>query len=184
MLILRLNKAGMPKDWLNVHQAARYYAQNKVLFELGEEHYCLKGGWNRYGLQSQLNIASIIACKGKISGDSGTIALCNRYLFRRDNHRCLYCGKRFPTHQLTRDHIIPRSRGGKNDWTNVATACARCNHHKGAQTPEEAAMPLLAVPFKPNMYERFYLMNRRILADQMDFLSHHFSTQRHWPHWQ
>ena len=85
-----------------------------------------------------------------------------------------------PMGQLTRDHIIPRSRGGNNEWTNVATACSRCNHQKGARTPEEANMPLLAVPFRPNLYERFYLMNRRILADQMDFLSHHFSDQRNW----
>ncbi len=182
MLILRLNKAGMPRDWLSVNQAARYYSQNKVLFELGAQRYCLKGGWNRHGLQSQLNVASIIACDGRIAGDSGTIALCNRYLFRRDNHICLYCGNAFHASALTRDHIIPTSRGGKDEWTNVATACARCNHHKAAKTPEEAGMPLLAVPFEPNMYERFYLMNRRIMADQMDFLSHHFTTRRNWIH--
>lgn len=73
----------------------------------------------------------------------------------------------------------PRSRR-KDVWTNVATACQRCNHAKGAKTPEEANMPLLAVPFRPNVYERFYLMNRRILADQMAFLEGHFSHQRNW----
>jgi len=92
----------------------------------------------------------------------------------------MYCGQTFTPKQLTRDHIIPRSRGGKDVWTNVATACQRCNHAKGAKTPEEANMPLLAVPFRPNVYERFYLMNRRILADQMAFLEGHFSHQRNW----
>ena len=179
MLILRLNKAGAPQDWLNIYQAARYYAQGKVLFELGSQQYTLLGGRNRYGVQSRLQLSSIIACDGKLV-THGKIALTNRYLFRRDNQLCLYCGNRFRSGQLTRDHIIPRSRGGKNEWTNVATACSRCNHQKGARTPEEANMPLLAVPFRPNLYERFYLMNRRILADQMDFLSHHFSDQRNW----
>ncbi|HCV16745.1 HNH endonuclease [Alteromonas oceani] len=179
MLILRLNKAGAPQDWLDIYQAARYYAQNKVLFELGNQHRTLLGGWNREGQQSQLRISSIIACDGKVV-QNGKIALTNRYLFRRDNYLCLYCGNQFRSGQLTRDHIIPRSRGGKNNWQNVATACARCNHQKGARTPEEANMPLLAVPFAPNLYERFYLMNRRILADQMDFLSHHFSQRRAW----
>lgn len=182
MLVLRLNKAGMPQEWIHPEDAAKLYCQNKVLFELGEADCVLHGGWNRLGEQSKLTLSSIIACDGKVTDTSGKIALNNRFLFRRDNHICLYCGNHFAPSQLTRDHIIPRSRGGKDSWTNVATACARCNHAKGARTPEEAAMPLLAVPFKPNIYERFYLMNRRILADQMAFLSNHFSQRRQWPH--
>ncbi|MEG3768359.1 HNH endonuclease [Alteromonas sp. 14N.309.X.WAT.G.H12] len=180
MLVLRLNKAGMPQEWILPEEAAKLYCQEKVLFELGEKSFTLRGGWNHRGIQSRLTLSSIIACEGKIADLSGKVALNNRYLFRRDNHLCLYCGQTFSPSLLTRDHIIPRSRGGQDRWTNVATACARCNHAKGACTPEEANMPLLAVPFRPNIYERFYLMNRRILADQMAFLSSHFSQQRHW----
>ena len=180
MLILRLNKAGMPQDWIHPEQAARLYCQDKVLFELGHDSRLLRGGHNRLGIQSTLRLASIIACDGKVTDLSGKVALTNRYLFRRDNDICLYCGQRFSPRVLTRDHIIPRSRGGKNIWTNVATACRRCNHAKAARSPEEAGMPLLAVPFRPNVYERFYLMNRRILADQMSFLASHFSHQRDW----
>ena len=180
MQILRLNKAGMPEAWISREEAAKYYCQERVLFELGDVCETLHGGWNSLGEQSTLDLASIIACEGKISGETGRISLCNRFLFRRDNNICLYCGGHFPTSQLTRDHVIPRSRGGKNTWTNVVTACSRCNHHKGARTPEEASMPLLAVPFKPNLYEHFYLANHRILADQMDFLSNHFSQRRQW----
>ena len=182
MLILRLNKAGIPQEWVNAETAAKLYCQDKVLFELGDDAILLRGGHNRLGEQSQLLLSSIIACEGKITDLSGKIALNNRYLFRRDNFLCLYCGEQFSPRQLTRDHIVPRSRGGKDSWTNVATACARCNRVKGARTPEEASMPLLAVPFRPNLYERFYLMNRRILADQMAFLQNHFSSQRHWRH--
>jgi 5-methylcytosine-specific restriction endonuclease McrA len=180
MLVLRLNKAGLPQDWITTEQAARYYAQDKVLFELGENHYVMKGGWNCHGVQSTLSISSIIASDGKIVDGYGGLSLTNRYLFRRDNQICLYCGNKFSISELTRDHILPRSRGGKDTWTNVATACRRCNHKKGAKTPEEAEMPLLAVPFKPNIYERFYLMNRRILSDQMAFLSGHFTVNREW----
>lgn len=181
MLILRLSKSGMPQQWLDIEHAARLYAQNKVLFELGQQYRHLLGGMNRIGRQSKLTLSSIIACDGQVRFSHTTsIALTNRYLFRRDNHICLYCGMTFPAGRLTRDHIIPRSRGGKDIWSNVATACNRCNHAKGARTPEEANMPLLAVPFKPNLHEQFYLMNRRILSDQMDFLKHHFTQQRHW----
>jgi len=180
MLILRLNKAGMPQEWMNPEQAARLYCQDKVLFELGEGHRVLHGGWNRLGEQSRLKLSTIIACEGKVTDISGKVALTNRYLFRRDDCLCLYCGNRFAPAVLTRDHIVPRSRGGRDSWTNVASACQRCNHAKGARTPEEANMPLLVVPFRPNVYERFYLMNRRILADQMNFLSSHFTHHRRW----
>ncbi|QPG04372.1 HNH endonuclease [Salinimonas marina] len=180
MLILRLDKAGQPQDWVNPEQAARLYCQQKVLFELGQHHRVLHGGWNRLGQQSLLRLSTIIACDGKVTDMSGKVALTNRYLFRRDNCLCLYCGQKFSPSVLTKDHIVPRSRGGQDRWTNVATACQRCNHFKGARTPEEANMPLLAVPFRPNVYERFYLMNRRILADQMRFLSSHFSQRRDW----
>nr|WP_136252696.1 HNH endonuclease [Ningiella ruwaisensis] len=180
MLILRLNKSGMPQTWISKEEAAKCYVQEKVLFELGEDKLILRGGWNRLGEQSKLELSTIIACEGKITQDMGKISLSNRYLFRRDNNTCLYCGDVFSTHQLTRDHIIPRSRGGKNGWMNSATACKRCNHAKGARTPEEANMKLLAVPFVPNIYERFFLMNRKILSDQMAFLSSHFSTKRQW----
>jgi hypothetical protein len=180
MLILRLNKSGMPQTWISKENAAKCYVQEKVLFELGCDKVVLKGGWNRLGEQSKLAVSTIIGCEGKITHDLGKITLCNRYLFRRDDNTCLYCGDTFSIQKLTRDHIIPRSRGGKNSWTNAATACRRCNHAKGARTPEEANMKLLAVPFIPNIYERFFLMNRKILSDQMAFLSSHFSKKRQW----
>ncbi|MFT4994255.1 MAG: 5-methylcytosine-specific restriction endonuclease McrA [Paraglaciecola sp.] len=180
MFILRLNKSGMPQAWLTPEEAAKYYCQNRVLFELGVAKKVLHGGWNKHGQQSVLALSSIIACEGKVVNGKGSISLCNRYLFRRDNHLCLYCGQKFQTSHLTRDHIIPRSKGGKDVWTNSATACSRCNCHKADRTPEEAGMSLIAVPFAPNIYERFYLMNRRILADQMAFLGNHFSANRIW----
>ncbi|MDO6692162.1 HNH endonuclease [Aliiglaciecola sp. 3_MG-2023] len=180
MMVLRLNKSGMPQAWITPEEAAKYYAQERVLFELGENKKVMLGGWNNQGVQSRLQLSSIIGCEGKVTNLDGKISLCNRYLFRRDNFLCMYCGQKFKSSQLTRDHIIPRSRGGKDIWTNAATACIRCNCHKAARTPDEAQMSLIAVPFAPNLYERFYLMNRRILADQMAFLGNHFSRNRSW----
>ncbi|MDH3439392.1 MAG: HNH endonuclease, partial [Gammaproteobacteria bacterium] len=54
-----------------------------------------------------------------------------------------------------------------------ATACRRCNNHKGGRTPEQAAMKLIAVPFTPNYAEYIYLKGRRVLADQMQYLLAH-----------
>jgi hypothetical protein len=86
----------------------------------------------------------------------------------------MYCAERFSTSELTRDHVQPLSRGGTDGWTNVVTACRRCNNHKGGKTPEEASMQLVAVPFTPTYAEYIYLKGRRVLADQMEYLLTHF----------
>lgn len=72
-----------------------------------------------------------------------------RNIFARDNHQCQYCGKRFAKQDLTVDHVIPRSRGGGDSWDNLVLACVRCNLKKGSRTPEEANMPLIRHPSRP-----------------------------------
>jgi len=64
----------------------------------------------------------------------------------RDGRACGYCGG----HASTIDHVLPRSRGGANEWTNTVAACGRCNNRKGDRTPSEARMPLRTRPFAPN----------------------------------
>jgi len=73
--------------------------------------------------------------------------LCRREIFRRDNYTCQYCGKHAVF--LTVDHVIPRHLAGKHTWTNVVTACAACNHHKGGRRIEETGMKLLRTPKEP-----------------------------------
>lgn len=72
-----------------------------------------------------------------------------RNLFARDHNLCQYCGKRFPTSELSLDHVVPRSRGGKSTWENIVCACTRCNVRKGGRTPDEAHMKLVRAPAKP-----------------------------------
>ncbi|HEX7955441.1 MAG TPA: HNH endonuclease [Pyrinomonadaceae bacterium] len=64
-------------------------------------------------------------------------------IFVRDRFRCQYCGQKRAAHELTLDHITPRSRDGRSTPENLATACVACNTRKGSRTPEEARMPLL-----------------------------------------
>ena len=64
----------------------------------------------------------------------------------RDGNRCMYCGKRGTGADLQLEHIMPRSRGGKNTWENLVAACDKCNSRKGSKTPEEAGMPLIHRP--------------------------------------
>lgn len=67
-------------------------------------------------------------------------------IYSRDNHQCQYCGS---YKNLTIDHVMPRSRGGDNSWTNLVTACVSCNTHKGDKTPEEWGKPLYIKPKAP-----------------------------------
>ena len=73
-----------------------------------------------------------------------------RNIYEHYNHRCAYCGERFDITDLNLDHVIPRSRGGKSDWTNVVTSCVPCNLKKGNRTPNEAHLKLFITPSKPS----------------------------------
>ena len=72
-----------------------------------------------------------------------------RNIFARDRNRCQYCGERFPSSELSIDHVVPRSMGGKTTWTNVVCACVECNKNKGGRTPSEARMRLICKPYAP-----------------------------------
>jgi 5-methylcytosine-specific restriction endonuclease McrA len=78
-----------------------------------------------------------------------TVKLNRRNLFARDQNRCQYCGKKFPTSELSLDHVIPRSYGGPSTWENIVCACVSCNTKKGGRLPEEANMKLIARPRRP-----------------------------------
>lgn len=178
--VLRTDLAGMPLEWVDYRNAARLYLLDQVAYACGDTLFYLRGGVNAATrLRSHLRIHSIIATLGlhhalsKLQGDY-VPPLSNRTLFERDNHICLYCGCRFPSRQLSRDHVRPSSQGGRDHWNNVVAACVRCNNFKAGRTPEAAGMELLAVPFTPTHAEYVYLMGRNVLADQMEFLRAHF----------
>lgn len=89
---------------------------------------------------------SVIRLRNYIRVPYAKIVLSRRNVMRRDDFMCQYCGKKS---DLTIDHIIPKSRGGKDTWENLATACEKCNVHKGNRTPKEANMLLKRKPFRP-----------------------------------
>jgi 5-methylcytosine-specific restriction endonuclease McrA len=77
------------------------------------------------------------------------VKLNRRNIYARDQNRCQYCGKRFSTHELSLDHIVPRSRGGETSWENLVCCCLKCNIRKGGRTPVEAHMKLITKPVQP-----------------------------------
>lgn len=179
--ILRLDVSGTPTSWLSREEAAVLYVKSLVQWEIGDRNLIILGGINRFtGRQSSLEISPVIATRGANQGRRTVSGFNNRMLFRRDNYRCMYCGTQHCQAELTRDHVVPRAQNGKDIWENVVAACVRCNHFKADRTPEKAGMKLLAVPFRPNIFESMYLAQHRVLADQMEYLEKQFSGKRNW----
>jgi hypothetical protein len=172
--ILALDVAGAPHRWINVRQAAHYYATDMIAWATGTNEFLLRGGMQRAtGIQSLIRASSIVAIKGKdfiVRNFDQVPTLTKEMLLARDRYVCAYCSQRFRFDQLDMEHIVPRSKGGEDSWTNLVTACKTCNNRKADRTPEAAGMKLHYVPYVPNRYEAFILSNRKILADQMEFL--------------
>ena len=98
----------------------------------------------------------------------------NTFLFARDGYCCQYCGRHRRELRgrefLTRDHVVPLSRGGGNDWGNVVAACSSCNNRKGNRLPKEVGLKLHSVPSEPNHVELVWAV-RRITAVQAKYIS-------------
>ena len=172
--ILKLNVAGRPVSWITREAGALLYCRDQVAWEAGINFVRLRGGVSRAtGRRSVLFVSTIIAARGGANEYdllNDVPPLTNKNLFRRDASMCLYCGDYLYDCELTRDHVVPVSRGGTDTWENVVTACRVCNHRKADLLLEEVGMRLLAVPYAPNRAEGLILGNRHILGDQMEFL--------------
>lgn len=172
--VLALDFAGAPHRWINVRDAARYYATDMVAWAIGTNEFLLRGGTQRStGMRSLIRASSIIAIKGKdfiVRHFDRVPTLTKQMLLARDRYICAYCAQRFEPDDLDMEHIIPSSKGGADSWMNLVAACKACNRHKGNRTPEAAGLKLHYVPYTPNRHEAFILRNRRILQDQMEFL--------------
>jgi 5-methylcytosine-specific restriction endonuclease McrA len=173
MDILQLDVSGRPQAWISTREAAVLYASDGVAWTLGDAFHVLRGGIQRAsGRQSRIEVHPIIAVRGSVPSRAWrhSPALSNPKLFARDRYTCAYCGGHFHFDELTREHIVPVSRGGRDSWMNCITACRACNGRKGNRLPEEARMSLLYTPYVPSLHEDMILRGRRIVADQMDFL--------------
>jgi hypothetical protein len=173
MDVLQLDISGRPQAWMTVKEAATLYACDAIAWTLGDTCFTLRGGVQRAtGLDSRIDVHPIIAVRGSVPSRAWrqAPAITNPKLFTRDRQLCAYCGHRFGLDDLTREHIVPVSRGGQDSWMNCITACRGCNGRKGSRMPEEAHMTLMYLPYVPSLHEDMILRGRRILADQMEFL--------------
>jgi 5-methylcytosine-specific restriction endonuclease McrA len=179
--VLSLDSNGRILDWISWQDAVCLYVRDAVAWTLGEPCLTIHGGHSRLtGTQSVLDLHPIVASRGHARPGllDPAPTLTNMALFARDHNLCMYCGGHFHRYELTRDHVLPLSKGGRDSWENVVSACLSCNVRKGGRTPQQASMPLLAVPYRPSWVEHLILSNRNILADQMEFLRSHLPKHR------
>ena len=173
-LILKLDVAGRPVTWLTAEQGALLYCRGQVAWELGACSVRLRGGISRRtGRRSTLDVNTIVAARSmdrRAIALTDVPALTNARLFRRDEYTCMYCGEKLPPRLLTRDHVVPISKGGRDVWENVVSSCRACNQRKDERNVNDIGRNLLAVPYAPNRAEGLILANRQILVDQMAFL--------------
>jgi hypothetical protein len=179
--VLMLNRDGQPNGWITQEEAILYHATEKVIYQIGrDDQFIFRGGVNRLTNKvSQLATAPIIAVDGATKDKSFKVpTITNRVLFQRDNHQCAYCGRKFGYKQLTRDHVLARSRGGKDRWDNIVACCAYHNNMKDNLTPEEAGLKLIFQPYTPTFAEVLFLEQAETsLPIQVEYLVQFFPEQ-------
>jgi 5-methylcytosine-specific restriction endonuclease McrA len=101
------------------------------------------------GISVSIHLPAVIRLNRFIRRKTPIFKFSRQNLYVRDRGVCQYCGTPFEHKELTYDHVVPRSKGGQTEWTNVVTCCTACNLRKGGRTPEEAGMPLIKKPKAP-----------------------------------
>jgi len=166
--VLVLNRLYIAVHIVNVRRAFGLLFRN-----LAEVVHCESGGFANYDFDSWREVSQLRAGAKQPNEDwiravnfeiqvprvirllrydrlpKQNLHLNRRNVLARDDHVCQYCGRRFASHLLTLDHVIPRSRGGITAWENVVCACLGCNLRKGGRTPAEAKMRLIRRPARP-----------------------------------
>jgi hypothetical protein len=102
--------------------------------------------WEAFAEPRELQVTNVL---GQVTPEKAP----GRAVFQRDHYACQYCGGGYPTPDLTFDHVIPRSRGGRTSWDNVVTACGPCNLRKGNRLPRECQMIPRQTPRQPTSWE-------------------------------
>lgn len=149
MRCLALNASFEPLTMVPVRRALRLVIEGKAEVVEADRHEVIRSEWLTLPRPSIIRLVKFVHVPRRFRRQ-----VTNTFLFARDNYSCQYCQRNQaqlrPRECLTRDHLVPLSRGGGNEWTNVVTACSSCNTRKGNHLPEECGMHPHTVPHEPH----------------------------------
>lgn len=140
--VLLLNITYEPLKIINWKKAITMLCLGKV--EVIEEY-----DRNIHSVSFTLKLPSVVRLLKMVKRHKSPVKFSRQNIYARDRYRCQYCGDRYTTEELTYDHVLPKSRGGRTEWENIVTCCIDCNREKGGRTPKEASMALVRKPFRP-----------------------------------
>lgn len=148
--VLVLDQSYLPISVIGWQKAMRLIALEKVevVKEYDRDIRSAKQSWK---------LPAVIRFVKKFFRPRKMVKFSKQNVFARDRWRCQYCGKKFSPSELTYEHVVPKSKGGKTDWDNIATSCIPCNTRKGSNTPQEAGMRLRRTPTRPDWVPIFAL---------------------------
>ncbi|NQT56532.1 MAG: HNH endonuclease [Desulfobacteraceae bacterium] len=140
--VLLLNITYEPLKIINWKRAITLLFLEKV--EVVEEY-------NReiHSVSFTIKLPAVVRLLRMVKKPKTPVKFSRQNIYARDKYKCQYCGRQFPTEELTYDHIIPKSRGGKTKWENIVTCCIQCNRKKGGRIHTEAGMKLIRKPSRP-----------------------------------
>jgi 5-methylcytosine-specific restriction endonuclease McrA len=141
--VLLLNITYEPLRIINWKKAITLLCLGKV--EVIEEY-----GRDIHSVSFTIKLPSVVRLLKLVKKPKSAVKFSRQNIYLRDRYRCQYCGLQHPTEELTYDHVLPKSRGGKTEWENIVTCCVGCNRQKGGRTPTEARMNLVRKPTRPS----------------------------------
>lgn len=97
----------------------------------------------------EFKVPAVVRLLQAITGHKGRVKFSRQNVWARDRGTCQYCRAKVSKDDFTYEHVIPRTQGGKTEWSNVVVACSPCNQKKGGRTPQQAGMQLLTTPTRP-----------------------------------
>lgn len=120
-----------------------------TLLHLGKAEVVAENGRALHTVSQSMPAPAVVRLSHYVRRPYPELRVTRRGILARDAHSCQYCGA--TDVPLTLDHVLPSSRGGNNDWTNLVACCVACNNRKGNRTPDEAEMPLRRAPVRPRI---------------------------------
>ncbi len=116
---------------------------------LGKVEVIEEYGRDIHSVSFTIKLPSVVRLLRMVKRPKTPVKFSRQNIYARDRYKCQYCGDRFSSEDLTYDHVIPKSRGGKTQWKNIVTCCIECNRKKGGRIPSEASMKLIRKPKRP-----------------------------------